>query len=270
VQAVAEAAVEVDAVEDKQSLLQLRDIHKVYTMGDQEVRALDGVDLDIFPGEFVSIMGPSGSGKSTLMHIIGCLDIPSWGSYLFDGIEVAEMDEYELAGIRNKKIGFVFQGFNLLARTTALENVELPMIYGKRKDRTERAIWALERVGLGDRLDHKPNELSGGQQQRVAIARAIASEPKLILADEPTGNLASLQSEEIMQIFQELNDEGSTVVMVTHEPDIGQHCKRLVLIRDGRVVGDDPVKARIMAPEVIARLKAEAAPEGMLTKAGLP
>ena len=239
------------------ALLCLRDIYKTYVMGDQVVQALDGLDLDISSGEFVAIMGPSGSGKSTLMHIIGCLDGPTSGSYLFDGVEVADMDEYELARIRNQKIGFVFQGFNLLARTTALENVELPMLYGKRKDRRERAIFALERVGLGDRLDHRPNELSGGQQQRVAIARALASAPQMILADEPTGNLASLQSEEIMQIFQELNDEGSTIVMVTHETDIGQHCKRLVHIKDGRVLDDEPVENRLMAKEVLVEMEAE-------------
>src|SRR5436305_6695277 len=224
------------------ALLSLRNIHKTYTMGDQVVRALDGLDLEIAEGEFVAIMGPSGSGKSTLMHIIGCLDAPTEGSYLFDGVQVADMDEYELAAIRNRKIGFVFQGFNLLARTTALENVELPMLYGHKKDRTERAIAALERVGLGNRLDHKPNELSGGQQQRVAIARALDSEPSLILADEPTGNLASVQSEEIMQIFQEMNDEGRTIVMVTHEPDIGHHCKRMVIIKDGQVLDDETVQ----------------------------
>ncbi|HLV79144.1 MAG TPA: ABC transporter ATP-binding protein [Chthonomonadaceae bacterium] len=243
--------------ESKEPLLKLRDIHKTYIMGDQEVRALDGLDLDVYPGEFVAIMGPSGSGKSTLMHIIGCLDVPTEGSYFLDGVEVAEMDDYELARIRNRKIGFIFQGFNLLSRTTALENVELPLLYGRKKDRTDRAIDALERVGLGDRLDHRPNELSGGQQQRVAIARAIASDPALLLADEPTGNLASQQSEEIMQIFQELNDEGRTVVMVTHEPDIGQHCKRIVHIRDGRVVDDEPVQDRLIASEVLAQLKAE-------------
>jgi putative ABC transport system ATP-binding protein len=250
-------APQAETLAKTQPMLRLRDIYKTYTMGDQVVQALDGLDLDIRDGEFVAIMGPSGSGKSTLMHIIGCLDGPTSGSYQFDGIEVAEMDDYELAHIRNQKIGFVFQGFNLLARTTALENVELPMLYGKRKDRTVRAIAALERVGLGDRLDHKPNELSGGQQQRVAIARALASEPRLILADEPTGNLASTQSEEIMKIFQELNDEGHTVVMVTHEPDIGRHCKRLVSIRDGSVMEDEPVREHLLATDVLAELSAE-------------
>ena len=239
------------------AMLSLRDIKKTYVMGDQTVHALAGVDLDIYPGEFVAIMGPSGSGKSTLMHIIGCLDVPTSGSYLLDGLEVAEMDDYELADVRNKKIGFVFQGFNLLARTTALQNVELPMVYGRRKDRTERATAALERVGLGNRLDHKPNQLSGGQQQRVAIARALASDPLLILADEPTGNLASLPSEEVMQIFQELNDEGITIVMVTHEPEIGRHCKRMVSIKDGRVLRDEAVESRLIAKDIVEEMRRE-------------
>ncbi len=240
-----------------QPMLSLKEIRKTYVMGDQVVNALDGVDIDIYPGEFVAIMGPSGSGKSTMMHIIGCLDAPTSGSYLLDGIEVAEMDDYELANVRNKKIGFVFQGFNLLARTSAQQNVELPLVYGRRKDRSERAIAALERVGLGDRLDHKPNQLSGGQQQRVAIARALASDPLIILADEPTGNLASIQSEEIMQIFQELNDEGITIVMVTHEPDIGRHCKRSITIKDGRLLRDELVPNRVMAADVLEEMKHE-------------
>src|SRR5580658_1040894 len=230
---------------------------KTYVMGGQDVRALDGVDLDVFPGEYAAIMGPSGSGKSTFMHMIGCLDVPTSGSYKLDGIEVSEMDDVELAHIRNLKIGFVFQGYNLLSRTTALENVMLPLVYGKVKDMEERATKALERVGLGARLHHNPNELSGGQQQRVAIARAIATNPKILLADEATGNLSSIQSEEIMQIFQELNDEGATIVMVTHEPDIARHCKRVLTLRDGRMVEDEVQTTRLDPKVEIARMTAE-------------
>ena len=241
----------MEATQQKPPLLRLCAIKKRYTMGDQEVRALDDVDLEIQEGEFVAIMGPSGSGKSTLLNLLGCLDAPTSGSYQLDGIEVAEMDEKEQAHIRNHKIGFVFQSYNLLPRTTALENVELPLLYGHSKDLVGLATAALERVGLGDRLDHNPNELSGGQQQRVAIARALAMDPVLILADEPTGNLSSEQSEEIMQIFQELNDQGKTIVMVTHEPDIARHCKRIVTVRDGRIVEDEAVSTRLIATAVL-------------------
>jgi putative ABC transport system ATP-binding protein len=234
------------------SLLDLRGIRKIYVMGDQEVRALDGVDLRVDEAEFVAIMGPSGSGKSTLMHIIGCLDAPTAGSYRLEGTEVSELDEIDLARVRNRMIGFVFQSFNLLPSFTALENVELPMIYGGVSGRRRKASEALKRVGLADRMDHRPNELSGGQQQRVAIARAIASEPRLLMADEPTGNVATQQGEEIMQIFQELNDQGITVVLVTHEPHIARHCKRLVQVQDGLVVADGPITRRIMARDWLA------------------
>jgi putative ABC transport system ATP-binding protein len=245
----------MDQENNHPSLICIREVQKIYIIGDQQVNALAGLDLDIYDGEFVAITGPSGSGKSTLMHIIGCLDVPTAGSYKLDGLEVSEMDEIELAKIRNQKIGFVFQGFNLLSRTTAIENVELPLLYGKVKDRREVAIAALERVGLGNRLDHRPNELSGGQQQRVAIARALASKPKIILADEPTGNLSSVQSEEIMQIFQELNDEGITVVMVTHEPDIARHCLKEIHIRDGVVEYSEQVTNRIFAKDVLMTMR---------------
>ena len=196
-------------------------------------------------------MGPSGSGKSTLMHILGCLDVPTAGRYELDGVEVGTLLDDELARIRSAKIGFVFQQYNLLSRATALENVELPLIYSGVEDRLPLATDALDRVGLGNRLNHYSNQLSGGQQQRVAIARALVNKPAIILADEPTGNLASDQSEEIMALFQELNDSGITIVMITHEPDIGDHAKRIIRVKDGRVVADDPVRERLFAREVL-------------------
>ena len=217
---------------------------KVYRMGDTEVRALDGVDLTLYSGEFVAIMGASGSGKSTLMNIIGCLDYPSDGVYHLDGIQVNRLNKDQLADIRNQKIGFVFQGFNLLSRTSALENVELPLLYDRSNriaDPRGQAIAALERVGLGDRLHHESNQMSGGQQQRVAIARALVNRPALVLADEPTGNLDSHTSVEVISLFQELNEQGITVVLVTHEPDIARYAKRVVTMRDGRVLADKPV-----------------------------
>ena len=234
--------------------INIQEVTKTYYIGDLEVPALRGVDLSILHGEMVAIMGPSGSGKSTLMNIIGCLDVPSSGSYLLDGEDVSQMDDDQLAGVRSKKVGFVFQSFNLLPRTTALANVELPLVYAGVPDRKERAVQALERVGLSDRAHHRPNELSGGQQQRVAIARAIVNRPSLILADEPTGALDSHTSEEIMGIFQSLNeDDGITVVFVTHERDIADHTRRLIHIRDGVVQREERPTRTLSARDVLAR-----------------
>jgi putative ABC transport system ATP-binding protein len=223
-------------------VIRLADLTKTYRMGDVEVNALRGISLDIWPGEILAIMGPSGSGKSTLMNIVGCLDVPTSGRYELDGRDVGKLNDDQLAGIRCRKIGFVFQSFNLLARTSAIENVELPLIYAglSGKARRDRAREALNLVGLGDRLKHKPSELSGGQQQRVAIARALINRPAMILADEPTGNLDSKTGIEIMQLFQQLNrDQGITVVFVTHDPDTAAYCRRIIHIRDGLVERDE-------------------------------
>lgn len=237
-------------------VIRIRGITKVYRMGDNVVNALRGVDLDIPRGELVGLMGPSGSGKSTLMNIIGCLDQPTSGTYELDGIETSSMTDDDLAWIRNHKIGFVFQTFNLLPRVPAVEQVELPLLYAGVHDRRRRALESLEAVGLVGRAHHKPSELSGGQQQRVAIARALVTNPAIILADEPTGNLDTRSSEEIMQLVQELHrDRGITIVAVTHEPDIASHMQRIIRIRDGRIDRDEKVERPVWAADVIARLK---------------
>ena len=243
-------------------LVRTSDLTKTYRMGDVEIRALRGVSLDVMPGEFLALTGPSGSGKSTFMHLLGCLDRPTSGSYLFDGRDVAGLSNHELARLRNRRIGFVFQGFNLLPRTSALENVELPLLYASgvsTTDRRTRARAALEAVGLGGLLRHHPNQMSGGQQQRVAIARALVNDPSLLLADEPTGNLDSRTSIEVMEIFQRLNhDRGLTIVLVTHEHDIAEYAMRIVSFLDGRVRTDRLVVSRRVASSDLEALRVEA------------
>ena len=222
------------------TLISLKNIFKIYNVGGEEVRALDGIDLDILENEYLAIMGPSGSGKSTLMNMIGCLDTPTSGIYEFEGEMVQVMDDSQLASIRNRKIGFVFQTFNLLPKATAQHNVEIPLVYAniQKKDRTKMATDALESVGLADRLHHKPNELSGGQRQRVAIARALVNKPSIILADEPTGNLDSKSGSEIMTILDDLHKNGNTIILVTHEDDVAQHAHRIIRLFDGKIIED--------------------------------
>ena len=246
----APATVSSDAV------IRVEDVHRYYELGETRVHALRGVSLEICRGEFVAIMGASGSGKSTFMNMLGCLDKPTSGRYLLEGTDVSQHDKKALAHIRNQKIGFVFQGFNLLARTTALENTALPTLYTKiaTPEREKRAREALEMVGLADRAEHFPSQMSGGQQQRVAVARALVNRPSILLADEPTGNLDSRTSVEILQIFQDLNDKGLTIVLVTHEHDIAQFAKRILIFRDGKIRKDEPVVNRPKASEVLKTL----------------
>ncbi|MCX6139156.1 MAG: ABC transporter ATP-binding protein [Ignavibacteriales bacterium] len=245
-------------MKENSSLITVRHLSKTYHMGDVEVHALRGVSLEIARGEFAAIMGASGSGKSTFMNIVGCLDVPSKGEYLLDGVDIGKLDRDQLAGIRNEKIGFVFQGFNLLSRTSALENVELPMFYKNVSNayRRDHAMEALKIVGLEDRWHHLPNQLSGGQQQRVAIARALVNDPSIILADEPTGNLDSRTSVEVMDIFQQLNEKGITVVLVTHEPDIAEYTKRNIIFKDGKIRKDTHVERSANAAQKLKDLPA--------------
>ena len=238
----------MNAGSHNEALIRIRDMTRTYRMGTTTIDALSGVDLDIHPNEYVAIMGPSGSGKTTLMNMIGCLDSPTSGSYSLNGTETAGMSDSDLARVRNREIGFVFQTFNLLARATALHNVELPLIYSgmPKNERLERSAAALTKVGLGERMEHKPGEMSGGQRQRVAVARGLVTEPSILLADEPTGNLDSKTSHEIMALFDELHANGQTIVLVTHEADIAEHAKREIVLRDGRVASDTaaaPVRA---------------------------
>ena len=238
------------------AIIRVEEIHKYYELGETRVHALRGVSVEVQHGEFVAVMGASGSGKSTFMNILGCLDRPSSGRYLLEGVDVSQHDKRALALIRNQKIGFVFQGFNLLARTTALENTELPTLYSKvsKEERHRRAAEALAMVGLADRAGHFPSQMSGGQQQRVAVARALVNRPSILLADEPTGNLDSRTSVEIMEVFQDLNDKGLTIVMVTHEHDIAEFAKRVLVFRDGKIRKDEPVRNRPRAAEVLKTL----------------
>ena len=241
-------------------IIETKGLTKIYKVGDIDVHALNGIDLTVERGEFTAIMGASGSGKSTLMNILGCLDEPTAGKYMLDGVDLSTMPKNQYADIRNQKIGFVFQVFNLLSRTSALENVELPLLYDRMRripDPGKAALEALKRVGLGDRVDHQPSQLSGGQQQRVAIARALVNQPAIILADEPTGNLDTRTSIDIMTLFQELNDQGITVVLVTHESDIATYAKRVVTMRDGRILRDVAVESPRNAKEDLARLGPE-------------
>jgi putative ABC transport system ATP-binding protein len=238
-------------------VIHVEGVTKIYSMGESTVHALRGVSLEVFPGDMIAIMGSSGSGKSTLMNILGCLDVPTAGSYMLDGVLVDGLSGNALADLRNQKLGFVFQGFNLLARTSAIENVELPLLYDRSHrwaDPRAMAAEALNRVGLGDRQNHVPSELSGGQQQRVAIARALVTQPTLLLADEPTGNLDSHMTVEVMALFQELNEQGITIIIVTHEPDVAKYTRRMVEVRDGRIIHDHPVTDRQNAAEDLKRL----------------
>ncbi len=254
---------DMDTILTTRPVVSVRNLTKVYALGQTRVRALQGISLAIYPGEFVAVMGPSGSGKSTFMNLIGCLDRPTQGEYWLAGRLVSRLSNDELADIRNRLIGFVFQGFNLLSRASALSNVSLPMVYAgvSREERERRARKVLRLVGLGMRMDHKPSQLSGGQQQRVAIARALVNEPPLLLADEPTGNLDSRTSLEIMAVMQALNEQGLTIVLVTHEPDIAQFAKRQVAFRDGRIVRDEPVLTPRSAKEEWTKLVKKAAAE---------